>query len=91
MENTTEAAMPTAQTCVGGAGINRRYIYIGIAIAAAAGLYFGWSWFVAIGISSLILSILPCLVMCALGICAGRMDQKKSDSATTASPSAQDR
>jgi hypothetical protein len=28
-----------------------------------------WSWLVAAGIASVLLSVLPCLVMCGLGLC----------------------
>ena len=38
-----------------------------------AGLVLGWDSLVALGVSGLILSLLPCLAMCALGICASRM------------------
>ncbi len=37
----------------------------GVAIAAAA----NWSWLVASGIASVLFSVLPCLVMCGLGLC----------------------
>ena len=41
-----------------------------IVLAAAIGLYFGgWGWLVAAGLAPLILSTLPCLVMCGLGVC----------------------
>ena len=33
------------------------------------GLIFNWSWFVAVGVAPIIVSILPCAVMCALGLC----------------------
>lgn len=35
-----------------------------VGIAAA-----GWSWLVAAGIASVLVSVLPCLVMCGLGLC----------------------
>jgi hypothetical protein len=50
--------------------LNRRTVYIAIAIAAAAVLFFGWDRLVAIGASTLIVSMLPCLVMCAFDVCA---------------------
>lgn len=38
--------------------------------AAAAGLYFGgWGWLVAAGLAPIVLSTLPCLIMCAFGVC----------------------
>ena len=47
-----------------------------VALAVAAGLFFGWDSLVALGVSGLVLSVLPCLAMCALGICASRMSKK---------------
>ena len=47
-----------------------------VALAVAAGLFLGWDSLVALGVSGLVLSVLPCLVMCALGICASRMGKK---------------
>ena len=49
-------------------------------LAVIAGLYFGgWGWLVAAGLAPVILSVLPCLVMCALGICMmGRSDKPQS-------------
>ena len=47
-----------------------------VAIVVAAGLFFGWDSLVALGVSGLVLSVLPCLVMCALGICASRTGRK---------------
>ena len=43
-----------------------------LAVAAAAivaGLAFNWSWLVAIGVAPLIIGVLPCAAMCALGLC----------------------
>ena len=43
-------------------------VFAGLAIVI--GLYFGgWAWLVAIGAAPIILSTLPCLVMCGLGVC----------------------
>jgi hypothetical protein len=43
-------------------------------------LYGGWDWLVAAGLSTFIIAMAPCLVMCALGICMAR---GKSKSATS--------
>jgi hypothetical protein len=43
-----------------------------LAIAGAAivaGLGFDWSWLVAAGVAPLIVAVLPCVAMCALGLC----------------------
>lgn len=66
----TPAAAP--QACASGAGggrFNRRTLYIGLALAAAGGMFLGWDWLVAVGLSTLIISLLPCAIMCAVGAC----------------------
>jgi hypothetical protein len=43
-----------------------------LALAAAvliASAAFSWSWLVAVGVAPLLLTLLPCAVMCALGLC----------------------
>ncbi|RWH81222.1 MAG: hypothetical protein EOQ86_06495 [Mesorhizobium sp.] len=44
-----------------------------LAAVAFASLAFGWSWLVAAGVAPLLLSILPCAAMCALGLCMNRL------------------
>lgn len=39
----------------------------------ALGVAFNWSWLVAAGAAPLLLSVLPCGAMCALGPCVNRM------------------
>lgn len=44
----------------------------GLALAGAAvvlGLALNWSWLVAAGVAPVLLSLLPCAAMCALGLC----------------------
>jgi len=43
-------------------------VIVGAAVIGA-GLALNWSWLVAIGVAPLLLTALPCVVMCALGIC----------------------
>ena len=43
------------------------------AVIVAAGLAFNWSWLAAAGIAPVLLSLLPCAAMCALGLCMNRM------------------
>jgi len=47
------------------------------AVVAAAGLAFGWSWLMAAGVAPLLLSVLPCAAMCALGLCMNRLTGKQ--------------
>lgn len=51
----------------------RRSIIIVAAAVIAAGLALNWSWLVAAGIAPLLLGLLPCVAMCALGMCMSRM------------------
>ena len=59
---------------------------IGLTVAAlGAGLFFGWSSLAALGVTTFIVSLLPCLAMCALGLCMGRMGKKDAATPTSAS------
>lgn len=40
-------------------------IAVGVVVIAAA----NWSWLLASGIASILFSVLPCVVMCGLGLC----------------------
>ena len=58
------------------------------------GIALNWSWLVAAGIAPILLSTLPCLVMCGLGLCMlCRSSEKQStpsrdaaDAATSSAP-----
>ena len=54
----------------------RRGLIALAAIALVAGLALNWSWLVAAGIAPLLLGVLPCVAMCALGLCMNRMAGK---------------
>ena len=47
-----------------------------------SGLILGWDSLVAAGLSGLVLAVLPCAAMCALGLCASRMGQKDPGTGT---------
>jgi hypothetical protein len=72
---------PVTETSLGRAGLYAvRYHLRGwrtpaalAAILFIGGVVFGWSWLVAVGVAPLLLSILPCVAMCALGLCMSRM------------------
>jgi hypothetical protein len=82
MEDSTQArAGPAVADCnpvLTLGGRVRRGVTVGAIVAAAAGsgLYFGWDSLAAFGLTTLIVSLAPCLVMCALGVCASRMGRK---------------
>lgn len=53
-----------------------------IAVAAVAiglGAYSNWGWLVAAGLAPLLLTVLPCAAMCALGMCMGGRSRSPSD------------
>ncbi|WP_292115156.1 hypothetical protein [Mesorhizobium sp.] len=51
----------------------RRGPIVAGAAVVVAGLTLNWSWLVAAGIAPVLLSVLPCVAMCALGLCMNRM------------------
>ncbi len=72
---------------LGGRLGQRAAVVIWLAAAIASGLFLGWGWLVAAGLSSLVLGLLPCAAMCALGLCAGSSGKKYSDQTATKGPS----
>jgi hypothetical protein len=44
---------------------------IGLTVVIGAAL--NWSWLVAVGVGPLLITVLPCVAMCALGLCMNRM------------------
>lgn len=59
----------------------RRPIFLvsGGALIIGAGLYLNWPAVVTLGLAPLILTLAPCAVMCALGLCAISGSKNKSD------------
>jgi hypothetical protein len=47
---------------------NRRLLLATTIVALVAGAALNWGWLVALGIAPVLLSLLPCLVMCGLGV-----------------------
>jgi hypothetical protein len=77
---TQESTKPVAPSLVGDLLHLARYYFVSrtgfviLAIAAvSAGLALNWSWLVAAGIAPVLLTALPCLVMCGLGLCMNKM------------------
>jgi len=65
--------------------VRPRAVLVTAALAIVTiGLAMNWSALVAAGIAPLLISALPCAVMCALGLCMNRMG--KSSCATEAPP-----
>src|SRR6266852_2339409 len=52
---------------------NRRALVILAIVALAGGVALNWSWLVAAGIAPILLTALPCLILCGLGLCMNKM------------------
>ncbi|WP_219929821.1 hypothetical protein [Teichococcus aestuarii] len=46
----------------------RALVLLGLA-AMAAGVSWQWTWLTAIGVAPILVSVAPCAIMCALGLC----------------------
>lgn len=44
-----------------------------VVLALVIGAALNWSWLVAVGIAPLLLTVLPCAVMCGIGLCMNKM------------------
>lgn len=49
---------------------------VGAAVLVPIALYGGWDWLAATGAATVLVGVLPCLAMCALGLCMGRGKSK---------------
>jgi len=75
---------------------NRRLLLVAAIVALVAGATLNWGWLVALGVAPALLSLLPCLVMCGVGVCCMKMmagsgekqPSQSSDAAETAGSSA---
>lgn len=63
-----------------------RGIIVLASVAIVAGLAFNWSWLVAAGILPVLLTALPCVAMCALGLCMHRIGGRSCSTDTSATP-----
>jgi len=71
---------PQGQRKTGLAGVlqePRRWMLLS-AVVAAGGLAMGWDQLVVLGIAPVLVSILPCLAMCGLGLCMLKSKDKTS-------------
>jgi hypothetical protein len=53
------------------------------AVLVALGLVLGWGWLAALGLAPIILSLLPCVAMCALGLCMMRGGARSCETQST--------
>jgi hypothetical protein len=50
--------------------LGNRWVLVALGTGVlVAGIALNWSWLVAAGIAPILISVLPCLVMCGLGFC----------------------
>lgn len=64
--------------------LGNRWVLLALAgLAVAIGLSFGgWGWLVAAGLAPILLSTLPCLIMCGFGVCMACRSGKKQSTAS---------
>src|SRR5712691_3632688 len=66
----------------------RRGIVVLATIAVLIAVGFSWNWLAASGLAPLLLSALPCLVMCGLGLCMNKLVGSRCASQPTGSATA---
>jgi hypothetical protein len=70
-------ARPTNRFAAALGKLDRRVVFAGLGLAAAgAAMFYGWDRLAALGLTAFIVSLLPCALMCGLGICASRLTGK---------------
>lgn len=65
-----------------GLGSRTGKLLIGAGIVAS-GLFLGWDWLVAAGLAPVVLGVLPCVAMCAAGLCMNCGGGKSCSSTTS--------
>ncbi|WP_018991674.1 hypothetical protein [Aromatoleum toluclasticum] len=56
-----------------------RTLWVALAtLGVGGGLFLGWDWLAAAGLTSVVVGLLPCAAMCAAGLCAGRHGKQGS-------------
>jgi hypothetical protein len=74
--------------------LGNRWVLVALGgVVLVAGIALNWGWLVAAGVAPILLSTLPCLVMCGLGLCmmcrgSGEKQTTASDVADTTTSSA---
>lgn len=59
---------------------NRWTLLLMTIVIVVGGLALNWSWLVAAGMAPLLLTMLPCLVMCGFGLCAHKTGSRSGAS-----------
>lgn len=87
-----ETALPASSASVSKPPIlsrlGRNWLLLGGAALAViiAGLIWQWSWLVAVGVAPLLVSAVPCVAMCALGLCMHRMSSHSGGAVQNGTP-----
>ena len=68
----------------------RRVLLVLAGLALGAGLTLNWGWLTAAGIAPILVSLLPCAAMCALGLCMSKGGGKSCSAGTPACDAAPD-
>lgn len=61
----------------------RGWVLLGL-VVAGGGLWFGWPGLVAAGLAPLLLGVLPCVAMCAVGLCMMKGGSQSCDAGKSA-------
>lgn len=73
----SRAATEEDSSCAAPSGRGRwRPWLVGGAVVVPIALYGGWDWLAATGLATILIGVLPCVAMCALGLCMGRGKSK---------------
>ncbi len=86
MQSTTPFPAATGRAACAWIGRNRLIagaVAVGIIAVATA---WQWSWLAALGIAPLLVSVAPCLAMCALGLCMHRGASRACSTGSSAVP-----
>ena len=65
---------------------DRRVLAVAGLVVTGTGLGLGWDWLTAVGVAPIIVSVAPCLIMCALGLCMMGRGHQANSSQTAAAP-----
>ena len=63
-----------------------RGLLIVATVVITAGVALNWSWLAAIGLAPLLLGVLPCVAICAVGLCIGKAAVRPGPSDPAAAP-----
>lgn len=68
----------------------RRAILLLASVAVVTGITFNWGWLVATGLAPILIALLPCAVMCWLGLCLNKSSGASCSSGHSHSTTAAD-